>query len=246
MNRWESKAASAWDAWVSVTGGPPPNKNGFFLFLAQAQFETSCGDAWRDVNGVPSCCWGACDLRGMNAAEKAAFAAGTLKIGDFLYPDGTWGSLHKPGTVGTLRGDSDPNTGGFRVFFACFDTDTLGASYMLRAGVRAARNAFSDPECTPFTYAKALYVGCCYFGGIHAGARPCGRRSDPLNDAETKNITDYANAIQRQLPVIEAGLIDWMPPGPYGQVNDTFVEHVATENLGDEVLRAGVSEEDPA
>ena len=235
------KALALWQAWQKVTGSAPPNDNALMLVLAQAIFETQAGNVWYDVKGTPSRCWGAADWRALNAAERAAFAAGELLIGAFLHGDGSTSMVHTPGSVGTLRGDSDPNTGAFKVWFAVFDTDAEGAAYMLRAGVRQARAALLDPECTPFDYAKALYVGCCYFGGVHAGARPCGHRPDPLNAAETANVQAYADAIAKNLPAIRLALATWTTPAPYAQVADTSVEGV-TVNAGIESAPAAVEE----
>lgn len=243
--RWQAKALSAWQAWQSVTGAAPPNVNALMLFLAQAQFETDCGDVWADPLHIPSRCWGACDLEALTAAQKEAFAAGTLRIGDFLNRDGSWSTYHIPQSIGTIRGDSDPNTGAFKVWFAVFNTDAEGAAYMLRAGVRSARAAFIDPACSSFAYAKALYVQCCYFGGTHAGARVCGKRPDPLNAAETANVQAYADAIDRQLPAIHLGLATWAPPSAYSQApNDVATGDNVTANNGVEQAPADVVEDE--
>jgi hypothetical protein len=237
MNRWEQKATALWAAWVRVTGQPPPNMNALKLVLAQAQHESFAGDCWDFSHN-----WGCCDLRALNAAEVAAFKAGTLQVGMWLYPDGSYGATHRPDSVGTIRGDSDPNTGPFRVWFFAGPTDIDGAAYMLKAGVRQARSVLADPACTANTYAEALYVMCCYYGGVHAGARPCGpHRVEPLNAAEKANILDYANAILRNLPPIDAGLAGWTPPGDYA--TDAYVPHVDTPNAGDDIGQASVIED---
>lgn len=163
MSRWETKANSLWAGWTSVAGGPPPSYNALRMVLAQAQHEDHCGDDWDGYGG-----WGCCNLRALNAAERAAFASGDLKSGMWLYPDGSWGAVHRGDSIGTIRGDSDPRAGAFHVWFAAFpNSGPGGATYMLRAGVRGARAVLDDPLCTQLTYATALYNGCCYFGGFH-------------------------------------------------------------------------------
>jgi hypothetical protein len=231
MTRWQQKAGALWAAWVRLTGKTPPNPTALKLVLAQAEHETNCGDAWDFSHN-----WGACNLRALNAAEREAFKAGALTPGMWLYPDGTYGLAHRADSVGTIRGDSDPNSGPFHVWFFAAPTDIDGAFYMLRAGVRGARTVLDDYTCTANAYAQALYVMCCYFGGFHAGARPCGQRHGDLNAAEKANVLDYSNALNRILPSIDAGLADWTPPAEWSKpVSEPYVEDV-TDNLGDEIL----------
>lgn len=235
--RWISKANSLWEAWISATNSAPPNYNAVRMVLAQAQHETSCGDDWDSSHN-----WGACDLRALNLSEKAAFKNGDLKVGQWLYPDGSWGPEHRQDSTGTIRGDSDPNSGAFHVWFFAAPTDAEGAAYMLRAGVRGARNVLTDPQCDVGTYAKALYMQC-YFGGFHAGARPCGRRPEPMNAAEQANINDYAGAMSKILPSIDAGLASWTLPGQYTQVPEaTIAGNNVAANAGDDIGQASTSE----
>jgi hypothetical protein len=181
MTRWQQKAGALWAAWVRLTGKTPPNPTALKLVLAQAEHETNCGDAWDFSHN-----WGACNLRALNAAEREAFKAGALTPGMWLYPDGTYGLAHRADSVGTIRGDSDPNSGPFHVWFFAAPTDIDGAFYMLRAGVRGARTVLDDYTCTANAYAQALYVMCCYFGGFHAGARlrPTARGSQRRREGE--------------------------------------------------------------
>jgi hypothetical protein len=227
--RWPAKATALWSAWVNVTKKAPPNYNALRMILAQAEAETNCGDVWQDPAGVPSRCWGACDLRALNTNEKQAFADGVLRIGAFLHADGSWSEMHSPGSQGTLRGDSDPNTGAFKVWFAVFDSDAAGAAYMLRTGVRGSVDQLSDPTCSAATYAASLYVNQCYYGGVHAGARPCGKRALPLNVAEQKNVDDYTTFISKHFPAIDAGLQGWAPPGAYAEPPETIITDLVTE-----------------
>jgi len=239
-DRWPKKAEALWAAWKIVFSGPPPNPNALRLVLAQAEHETHCGDDW-DRSGN----WGACDLRALSAAEQTDFANGLLKIGYWLYPDKTYGAEHRPNSVGIIQGDSDPNTGKFRVWFAAFPTDTLGAAYMLRAGVGAAARVLDDPTCSSFAYAKALYVVKCYFGGFSPGARPCGHRPDPLNLAEISNINAYSGSMMRVLPSINAALANWTPPERYGQeYSDPFTENVSPNAGGDTAPATNVGDDE--
>lgn len=227
----QKKLTALWNGWIAATGTSPPNPNAIKLVLAQALYETAAGEAW-DISHN----WGACDLRALNAQERAAFASGSLEIGMWLYPDSTYGLAHLPNSLGTVRGDSDPNTGAFKVWFAAFDDDAKGAAYMLRAGVRGARAALNDPSCTPETYAQALYVGSCYFGGTHAGARPCGHRQGELNPAEQANVNTYAAKLREQFAAIDAAMASWVAPGEHSALaGDTWVENT-TPNAGDEIL----------
>ena len=191
------------NAWIKVVGSPPPNKNAIVLCLAQAIHESQAGACW-DNSG----CWGCCDLRALNAAEVAAFKAGTLKVGWWLYPDNTFGPDHRPDSIGTIRGDSDPNNGAFHVWFFA-GTQDAGAAYYLRAGVRGARHVLADPACSPETFATALYVEVCYFGGTTSGSRPCGKRHPPYNAAELANINAYAGAMAKLMPAITSALAGW-------------------------------------
>ena len=93
--RWVAKASALWLAWERRTGGPPPSMNALELGLAQAEFETSCGDAWPSSHN-----WGACDLRSLNATELAAFKAGGLKDGMWLLPGDTWSATWDASATG--------------------------------------------------------------------------------------------------------------------------------------------------
>ena len=202
--RWQSKATSLAQAWVRVTGAQVPNMNALHLGLAQAEFETNCGEAWGSAHN-----WGATDLRSPNAAERAAYAAGTLKPGYWLHHDGTFGPDRRPGDVGIFQGDSDPNAGKFVVWFAAFDDDVSGAAYYLRYGRKPCLN---DPACTSDMFAEALYLAG-YYGGVTPGARPVGKRTPPLNTGERANVTAYAKALDARLSVIVPALAGWAPPG---------------------------------
>jgi len=249
---WPDRARALWDAWVAVTGKSPPNYNAIALVLAQANHETNCGDAW---NGSRN--WGACNLRSMNDAELAAFKSGSLSVGDYLYSDQTTGRAKQPNTIGVLEGDSDPLKGGYRVWFAVFPDDTRGAAYMLRAGVKGARAVLDDPECAPHTFAKALYAVACYYGGVHPTPkekalgwplpRVCTKRTGgPENPSEEANVNDYTTALLRNLPIVDAGLAGWSPPGAYSgpAPADAFTGHADTPNAGDEIAPADVIEEE--
>jgi hypothetical protein len=205
--RWGAKATALWQAWQQLEGAPPPNVNALQLALAQAELETNCGDAWPEAHN-----WGACDLRSLTAAEFAAYKAGTLKVNDWLFPDGSTSSTWGPAATGLLKGDSDPNTGKFVVWFAAFPDDVAGAKYFLGIALRNTKGVLEDAACSPWSYAAQLYLAC-YFGGFHGGARPCGHRAAPFNAAELANIGDYANGITARLHGIVAGLVGWEPPG---------------------------------
>lgn len=219
-NRWQTKAGYLWQAWVNVLKKTPPNYGALRMVLAQAQHEDHCGDDWDGYGG-----WGCCDLRALNTAEKDAFAAGTLTVGMWLYPDGSYGAVHRPDSIGTLRGDSDPRTGAFKVWFFAAPQGPGGPGYMLRAGVRGVVDVLADPACTPQTYAQVLYLRNCYFGGFHPTPaekakgwplpRACGARPLPLSDSEQANVDQYAQTVGGNFAGIDAGLVGWAPPGEY-------------------------------
>ena len=175
-----SKAQALYDAWVRVTGAPPPTKTCVVLGLAQATHETHCGDDWPGSHN-----WGACDLRATNPAEQAAILDGTLKSGMWLYPDGTWGAAPRPDARGILHADSYPTAAGphwYSVWFAAFPDDVSGAAYFLRIVLRMLGAAANDPGLSVESWATACYVHG-YYAGVHAGARPMDKRTPPLNAA---------------------------------------------------------------
>lgn len=232
--RWQEKADQLWEGWKRTQGVAPPNFNAIRMVLAHAQREDHCGDDWDGYGG-----WGCCDLRALSDAEKVAFAAGTLRVGMWLYADGTYGEMHRPDSIGTIRGDSDPSTGPFHVWFAAFPRGPGGPGYMLRAGIRGTVTLLDDPTCKVEDYASSLYVDQFYYGGIHPTAaelakgaprsRGWGKRARPLNESEEKNVADYIVGMKNAFPDIDAGLKIWTPPNAYSEpAPDAFVEHDAT------------------
>ncbi len=77
--RWQSKFDALSEAYRLSYGKDLPHA-GVILGLCPAQLETKCGDAWPGPDGLVGTedderNWGACTLRGLNAAERAVLNA---------------------------------------------------------------------------------------------------------------------------------------------------------------------------
>lgn len=210
--RWVEKANALSQAWKNVGGSFPPNKSIVLIALAQAQLETSAGDAWPLAHN-----WGAVDYRAVNAKELAAIDAGTLKDGSWLFPDGSWSADHRPEAVGILHSDSHPTPSGpswFHVWFGAFPDDVAGAGNFLHTIFRmVSKEKLADPNLDAVGYATEIYLHC-YFEGTVAGARPCGKRSIPLTPPEMANVNNYAKIITRIVAGLQSALKDWDVPLP--------------------------------
>lgn len=203
-----AKAQSLYDAWVKVTGAPPPSKNAVILALAQATHENHCGDDWPNSHN-----WGCCDLRGTTAMEQRALTQGILHTGMWLLADGTWSVTPSSLAVGFLHADSTPTPTGprwYSVWFAAFPDDVKGASYFLKVVLRMLLESVNDPSLTAESYATSCYLHG-YYEGVHAGARPVGQRAVPLNPGELANIRDYSGAMELLVPGITKALAGWEP-----------------------------------
>lgn len=209
-SRWVAKANACFQAWKNVSGNAPPGRNVFIFALAQAQLETSAGDAWPLAHN-----WGAVNYRSCNAKELAAIEAGTLKDGNWLYPDGTTSAEHNQNAVGVLHSDSHPTPSGpswFHVWFGAFPDDVAGAANFVRTVLRMVpKETLADPDITSSLYAQALYLKG-YFEGTVAGARPLGKRSLPLTPPEQANVDSYAKVIDRISTGINSALKGWTFP----------------------------------
>ncbi len=202
-----AKANALAAAWPH--GGPPITKNAVRLGLAQATFETHCGDDWPG-----SCNWGAAQYRACTAKEVQAIAAGTLRNGMWLYADGSWSAFHTAAALAVLKTDTHPGASGpvrYAVWFAAFPDDVDGAANYLHIVMRMASAVMGNPDATPEDLALAIYLRG-YFEGSHAGARPVGQRSLPLTQPEAANVADYAAALRRVLKDIDPALAAWSPP----------------------------------
>jgi hypothetical protein len=198
-----AKAAALAAAWPRVTGAPP-NKNAIRLCLAQATHESHCGDDWPLSNN-----WGCCDYRPCNAAELVAITNGQLADGSWLYADGTFSSAHRPDAVAQMHTDVHPGGVRYHTWFAAFPDDVAGAAYYLKIAWRMAGAVLACEQATATDFATACYVHG-YFEGVHPGARPVGRRTLPLTPPEAANVADYASAMNKVLPEIDAALQGWM------------------------------------
>lgn len=208
--RWVQKAQALYTAWKQVSGKAPPSKTALLIALCQAQLETAAGDAWPLAHN-----WGAVDLRACNAKELAAIDAGTLKEGNWLFPDGSFSGTHQPNAVGVLHSDSHPTPSGpawYHVWFGAFPDDVAGAAYFLRTVFRMVpADTLNDPNISIESYITQIYLHC-YFEGTHAGARPCGKRTLPLTPPEQLNVNDYCGTVRRIMTGVLSALIGWDYP----------------------------------
>jgi hypothetical protein len=209
-SRWVQKAQALYTAWKQVSGKAPPSKTVLLIALCQAQLETSAGDAWPLAHN-----WGAVDFRAANAKELADIAAGTLKDGYWLFPDGTYSATHQPNAVGVLHSDSHPTPNGpswYHVWFGAFTDDVAGAANFLKTIFRMVpADVLADPNISVDTYVTQIYMHC-YFEGSVAGARPCGKRVLPLTPPEQANVNSYAGIINRIMTGVLSALVGWDYP----------------------------------
>jgi hypothetical protein len=216
-----SKAAALSAAWSRVTGQNPPTRLAVLYPLAQADLETSDGDAWGGDKGPHD--WGATDYRAPNAAELMAIKVGTLLTGAWLHADGTSSADRRVGDVAQLHVDSHPGGTTYSMWFSAFDDDEGGATYFLKIVLRNVGDLLSDPDATLEEYVTRNYQHG-YFEFIHptqaeraAGmvpARlPAARRIAPFNAAETANIAGYMSGVARCLATLEIALAGWVAPG---------------------------------
>lgn len=201
-----SKANALCAAWSGIESAPPITKAAVRLCLAQATFETHCGDDW-----PLSCNWGAAQYRACTVQELQQVSTGALKNGDWLFADGSHSSTHAPSAVAQLHTDTHPTPSGpqrYAVWFSAFPDDIAGAGNLLHIVLRMASEALGDPNCTVVEYVTAVYRHG-YFEGSHAGARPIGKRVAPLTGPEADNVADYAMGLNGVLASIDEALTDW-------------------------------------
>jgi hypothetical protein len=222
-----AKAAALSAAWVRVTGKDPPTRVAVLWPLAQADLETSDGDAWGGALGPHN--WGAVDLRAPNAVELMAIKAGTLKTGYWLHADGTTGPDRRPDDVGQLHLDSHPGGVQYAMFFQAEPDDAGGAAVFLRVVLRMVGSLLADPTATLEEYASRLYERS-YFEGTTPGGRPYGHRSEPLTAPELANVNAYVAGITRCLATLTPALAGWVVPG--GATGDPVAPDVGDPGSG--------------
>ncbi len=238
MTRWHRKASALAQAYNERYLAALP-ASGVALGLCPAQLETKCGDSWPGPDGWLDTedderNWGACTLRGLNAAEKAVLnTAGikpTIAKGHAEVAKRAMQALADAGlpvASGTVAGDivvpratlhcdshteKNPATGGkvtipHFAWFANFDTDSEGAKYYLHMLGASGRAVLLQTNATPTALATAMY-NRGYFGGFH----PHGKYVDKdgkEHDGNAENIAAYAKLIQYWLPQIKDALRDW-------------------------------------
>jgi hypothetical protein len=199
---WQSLAADYLTAWAQAfpsAGGmasEPSHRWAIELAMAVAQHETSNSLAWPG-----SWNFGAVQLRGLTAAEMAAFQAGTLKAGDYL-----------PGHTGVLHVDTHPPGIPYPVWFYAAPTRVDGIVHFLSTLYRLTAGEIANDAATAASVAQAMYVHH-YFEGRHVDDRKWqAARELPLSAPEQENVDEYAGAIQKCLDMVVPMLTAW----PYG------------------------------
>ena len=140
--------------------------------------------------------WGAFQA-GMTKAGKPVWIASFAK--KYVSTAGVGGLAHR---------DYQPPVGGspgfnFVAYYRVYPSQYVAAEDWLSVmGPRLGLGGSEAPQDSTEYATKAYLTG--YFGGVHAGARPVGQRSEPFNDAEQANILDYAQLIERGLPSVQS------------------------------------------
>ena len=191
-NYWPQLAAD-YDRAAQQAFGRTVSRDALCLAMAVAEHETNNSRAWPG-----SFNFGAVQLRGLTPAEAAAFAAGTLKAGDYT-----------PSRDGVLHVDTHPPGVPYPVWFAAFPTRVAGISFFLRTLWRLSAGAPEAPDATPASVALAMYQHH-YFEGRHVDDRPwVAVRPVPLSAPEQANVDEYAGAVARCLAEIVTNLGGW-------------------------------------
>lgn len=214
---WTSLADDYVTAYAQAFGKPAASKSPLILAMSCAEHETANGRDWPGSNN-----FGACQLRGLTAAENAAFQAGTLKAGDYT-----------PSRDGVLHVDTHPGPRGpvsYPVWFAAFPTRVAGIVFFLKTLWRLSSGAPDADGATCATVAEAMYRHG-YYEGAHAGGRPVKLRVGDLTPPEQANVNDYAGAMTRCLTGIMTYLSAWdvptPPPGPGQEAGEAGADEAA-------------------
>lgn len=211
FSRWWQKANAYSAAWSKIFG-TAPSKYNVALGLGVAEHETWCGDAWAGEHN-----WGAVQLRGLNAEERATLsAAGIIPTRDGLVVAKT---LLNPVAGGALHIDTSPVTGPYFVWFCSFPDDEAGAEKFVQVIARnrpTCRDALMAATPSAVDLAAAMYrTG--YYEGFH----------DPHQAGGVDaNIMDYASAISLLSSEAYEALEFWEPgqdwPAPVATDPRTF------------------------
>lgn len=195
-NRCGLKALAMVTAYEKVTTALP-SFNAVILICAVAEHETQCGDAWGNSGN-----WGAVMRRVVTQDEKTTIANGGKP------------SPRDPFEI--LKGDSDPVTGHYAVWFWQFPAgityppvglagDEAGAYKLIQTlfsdrpgkpSVQAIIDTATEDELAGAMYARG------YFAGFHDPRQPGGKEA---------NIADYATALKRASKMFRDALGDWKP-----------------------------------
>lgn len=218
-----TKATAASQAW-HLQFGAWPSLHAVILQLAQATAETRCGDAWPGPDGQLGTAddennWGACNLRALNAAERAVLkAAGivpTVGAGHeqrAVQAQAAIAAAGLPIPRGAIHCDSAPGQGPYFVWFAAFHDYTAGGVRVSGAvsGARyQQRIAYGAPH-----YLKSLYsvvTNPASDAGAYArAAYRQGYYTGTSTDPEV-NIARYVQFMGRFVPTFEQLLAGFDP-----------------------------------
>jgi peptidoglycan hydrolase-like protein with peptidoglycan-binding domain len=246
IGRWQRKYTALAAGYVKLYGAnyaALPHA-GVCLGLGPAQLETKCGDAWPGPDGLVDTAddernWGACTLRGLNAAEAKVLANAhiwpTIGKGHENVARAAMAALAAAGLPpasgpvaggrlfcpsATLHCDShtvkNPVTGKSETiphfaWFANFTSDEDGAAYYLHMLGSTARAVLARGG-TAHELASAMYAKY-YYGGFHPRGTYVAK-DGTTHDGNAENIAAYESNICYWLPVIHAALDRGSQPLP--------------------------------
>lgn len=254
---WALRKAVAFSQGWRIQLGAWPNLHAVIFGLSQTAAETRCGDAWPGLDGVLNTAddshnWGACTLRALNAAERAAVAkAGivpTVGTGHEARARAAQQAIVDAGLPlpnGEIHCDSAPSIGPYFTYFAVFrdyefrndaglielvSGDVSGAAYYCRLAAGSAMkpkalfDVMMNPNASVDAHARAAYAQR-YFTGVHDPKLPGGAE---------KNISDYVAFMGRFLPSF-ASLLSGFDPAACEPVPAPFRTVLARGDYGEDV-----------
>jgi peptidoglycan hydrolase-like protein with peptidoglycan-binding domain len=207
--QWWDKANAYAAGWAEKLGGSPSLHN-TALGLSVAQHETHCGDAWPGEHN-----WGAVQKRLPNEPEKAALAAAgivakpaNVKAARDAIAAAIASGTAPPLDSEALHVDSSPGKGWYFVYFWAFATDAEGAALFVHvlAQDRPSCQADLESDAADEQQLAADMYETHYYEGFHDPNQPGGAQA---------NIDDYATALGRWRPQIQAALAGWTPGAVY-------------------------------
>lgn len=228
------KATAISQAWQAQLGDWP-SLHAVVFGVAQGTIETKGGDAWPGPDGLVGTVddennVGACTLRELNAAERAAVArAGivpTVGAGHAERARQAQAAIVAAGLPipsGVIHCDSSPKKGPYFVWFAAFRDDVPGDGhgqvkgwrYFVRAlcgspgHLKGAYRVLVDPAGTEDQHARAAYAQH-YYTGFHDPDKTYTVGGREVSGAEA-NILAYASSLRSVTPALRQLLAGFDP-----------------------------------